>query len=43
MISLQKISRYYQTGERSVRALEDISLEIEHHEFVAIVGPSGCV
>jgi ABC-type lipoprotein export system ATPase subunit len=42
MISLQKISRYYQTGERSVRALEDISLEIEHHEFVAIVGPSGC-
>ena len=42
MISLQKISRYYQTGERSVRALEDISLEIEHHELVAIVGPSGC-
>jgi putative ABC transport system ATP-binding protein len=42
MISLQKISRYYQTGERSMRALEDISLEIEHHEFVAIVGPSGC-
>ncbi len=42
MISLQKVSRYYQTGERSVRALEGISLEIEQHEFVAIVGPSGC-
>ncbi|HEY2711279.1 MAG TPA: ABC transporter ATP-binding protein [Chthoniobacterales bacterium] len=42
MISLQKVSRYYQTGERSVRALEDISLVIEQHEFVAIVGPSGC-
>jgi putative ABC transport system ATP-binding protein len=42
MISLQKVSRYYQTGERSVHALEDISLQIERNEFVAIVGPSGC-
>ncbi len=42
MISLQKVSRYYEAGERSVHALEDISLEIPAHEFVAIVGPSGC-
>src|SRR5262252_9446572 len=42
MISLQKVSRYYQSGERSVHALEEVSLEIAEHEFVAVVGPSGC-
>ena|SRR5689334_8232584 len=42
MISLQKVSRYYESGERSVHALEDVSLEIGEHEFVAVVGPSGC-
>jgi putative ABC transport system ATP-binding protein len=42
MISLQKVSRYYESGERSVHALEDVSLEITEHEFVAVVGPSGC-
>ncbi len=42
MISLQKVSRYYQAGERSVHALEAVSLTIERHEFVAVVGPSGC-
>jgi putative ABC transport system ATP-binding protein len=42
MISLQKVSRYYESGERSVHALEEVSLEIAPHEFVAVVGPSGC-
>jgi putative ABC transport system ATP-binding protein len=42
MISLQKVSRYYQAGERSVHALENVSLAIARHEFVAVVGPSGC-
>jgi putative ABC transport system ATP-binding protein len=42
MILLQKVSRYYQAGERSVHALEAVSLTIERHEFVAVVGPSGC-
>ena len=42
MISLQKVSRYYEAGERSVHALEAVSLTIERHEFVAVVGPSGC-
>ncbi|MEO5754226.1 MAG: ABC transporter ATP-binding protein [Chthoniobacterales bacterium] len=42
MISLQKVSRYYEAGERSVHALEDVSLAIDRHEFVAVVGPSGC-
>ena len=42
MISLQNVSRYYETGERSVHALDQISLTIARHEFVAVVGPSGC-
>ena len=42
MISLEKVSRYYETGERLVRALDNVSLKIERLEFVAVVGPSGC-
>ncbi|MEO8440139.1 MAG: ABC transporter ATP-binding protein [Spartobacteria bacterium] len=42
MITLQNVSRYYAAGERSVHALEDVSLQIDQHEFVAVVGPSGC-
>jgi putative ABC transport system ATP-binding protein len=42
MISLRNVSRYYETGERSVHALDDVSLEIGRHEFVAVLGPSGC-
>jgi putative ABC transport system ATP-binding protein len=42
MISLQKVSRYYQAGERSVHALDEVSLQISRNEFVAVVGPSGC-
>ena len=41
MISLHKVSRYYESGERSVHALEEVSLTIARHEFVAVVGPSG--
>src|SRR5256714_6131056 len=42
MISLQNVTRYYETGERSVHALDGISLAIGRHEFVALIGPSGC-
>ncbi|MGI8431011.1 MAG: ABC transporter ATP-binding protein [Chthoniobacterales bacterium] len=42
MISLEKVTRYYEAGERSVHALDGVSLAILPNEFVAVVGPSGC-
>jgi ABC-type lipoprotein export system ATPase subunit len=39
MIRLSHVTRIY--GD-SVRALDDVSLEITAHEFIAITGPSGC-
>ncbi|HEX8077801.1 MAG TPA: ABC transporter ATP-binding protein [Chthoniobacterales bacterium] len=42
MISLKNVTREYRSGQRTVHALDGISLEIARHEFVAITGPSGC-
>lgn len=39
MISLRNVTRLYAA---SGAALDDVSLEIAEHEFVAITGPSGC-
>lgn len=39
LISLHRVTRRY---SESVTALDDISLDIAEHEFVAITGPSGC-
>jgi ABC-type lipoprotein export system ATPase subunit len=39
MIRLARVTRMYAGG---VRALNEVSLEIGAHEFVAITGPSGC-
>lgn len=39
MISLRHVTRRY---PNSGAALDDVSLEIAEHEFLAITGPSGC-
>src|SRR3954465_8761577 len=42
LITLKNLSRDYTSGERTVHALANVSLEIARHEFAAIRGPSGC-
>ncbi len=42
MLRLENIKKIYRTAEVETRALDDVSLEIQGGEFVAIMGPSGC-
>ena len=41
MIHLKGITKIYNTGGEPLRALDDVDLEIERGEFVAIMGQSG--
>jgi putative ABC transport system ATP-binding protein len=41
MISIKNLNKIYKTGSVEVHALRNISLEIKHGEFVAIMGQSG--
>ncbi len=40
-IELKNISKIYKTGEITVKALDNINLQIKKGDFIAIVGPSG--
>jgi len=42
IVSLQNVTKDYFTEEQSVRALNNLSLEVSRGEFVALVGRSGC-
>ena len=41
MISLKNIKKSFMLGDEKVKALDDISLEIQKEDFIAIIGPSG--
>ncbi len=41
MIELESIHRYFQVGEQTVHALNDINLTIDKGEYVSVMGPSG--
>ena len=41
MLLLEHIYKTYHVGEEPVHALDDVSLHVRTHEFVAICGPSG--
>jgi len=41
MMELEHVTKIYQQGRRTVRAVRGVSLRIERGEFVSIMGPSG--
>ena len=41
MIKLEKINKTYQIGDSPLRALCDVSLQIESGEYLSVMGPSG--
>lgn len=41
MIELKDIKRYFQVGEQTVHALDNINLSIADGEYVSVMGPSG--
>ncbi len=42
MIKIENLSKVFRTTEVETIALNDVSMEINDKEFVAIMGPSGC-
>ncbi len=41
MIDLEHIFKIYELGDNKVFALNDVSLHVDKHEFLSIIGPSG--
>jgi putative ABC transport system ATP-binding protein len=41
LVEIRNVTKIYLTGEEEVRALDDVSLDINEGEFVSIIGPSG--
>ncbi|MBQ8683865.1 MAG: ABC transporter ATP-binding protein/permease [Clostridia bacterium] len=42
MLQLKDITKVYSPGENAVTALDGVSLQFRHSEFVSILGQSGC-
>ena len=42
MLQLKNITKDYQAGTMTVKALRGVSLEFRKNEFVCVLGPSGC-
>lgn len=40
-IRLENIRRSFQVGDETVHALQDVTLDIDHGEYISIMGPSG--
>src|SRR6266404_5337275 len=41
LVELRNVSKIYHLGGEEIRALDDVSLDIESGEFISIIGPSG--
>jgi len=42
LLKMQNIELVYCSGKKQVKALDNISVDVEKGEFLSIVGPSGC-
>lgn len=42
ILEISHLKKRYQTDKEEIIALEDISFDVSHGEFISIVGPSGC-
>jgi len=41
LLELRNVSKIYRLGGEEIRALDDVSLDIESGQFISIIGPSG--
>ena len=41
LVELRNVSKIYRLGGEEIRALDDVTLDIEQGEFISIIGPSG--
>lgn len=41
LLELRNVTKIYRLGEEEIRALDNVSLDIEAGEFISIIGPSG--
>src|SRR3954468_13051791 len=41
LVELRNVSKIYHLGEEEIRALDNVSTDIDAGEFISIIGPSG--
>ena len=41
LVELRNVSKIYRLGDEEIRALDNVTLDIDQNEFISIIGPSG--
>lgn len=41
LLQLTNVSKHYQLGETTIKALDEVSINVKDGEFIAVMGPSG--
>src|SRR3954465_11086760 len=41
LVEVRNVSKIYRLGDEEIRALDDVSVDIDAGEFISIIGPSG--